>query len=220
MNRIQINLLPVEILEKRKAEKTISVMIVGAAALFSIVFLVFLYSFRLVGVEVDKLEELRADNARYEIEIVKIADFESSKIFVEERLALVDGAMSREFSWSKWLNNISLLIPNEVWLNSLDAMGTGEVSFSGTALADTNSRQLGQKSVAKWLVRLSELDDLTDVWLDSTSKDAGARREPAPDTPITEEELKMRDEMSFEIKARIAPLSEPAEGAAPPGGNT
>ncbi len=217
MSPIQINLLPAEILEKRKAEKIISLMIIGAASLFAVVFLVFLYSFRLVGAEVDKLEELRVENARYEREIVKIADFESNKIFVEERHQLVNEAVSGKYGWSKWLNNMSLLIPNEVWLDSIDIKENGEVSFSGTALADAGSRQLGQKSVAKWLVRLSELEDMTDVWLDSAMKSDGARREPTPDNPVTEEELRTRDQMSFKINASIAPL---AEAAAALGGKT
>lgn len=217
MNRLQINLLPLEILEKRKAEKIISLMIIGAAALFAVVFLVFLYSFTLVGTEIDKLEELRAENARYEREIVKIADFESNKIFVEERHQLVNEAVSLKYGWSKWLNNISLLIPNDVWLVDIDAKKDGTVNFSGTALADTGNRQLGQKSVAKWLVRLSELDDMTDVWLDSSTKSGGARREPAPDDPLTEEELRKRDLVDFKIKAKIAPLS---EGVAGVGGKT
>ncbi len=217
MNRLQINLLPLEILEKRKAEKIISLIVLGAAGLFAVVFLAFLYSSTLVGTEVDKLEELRAENARYEIEISKIGDFESSKIYVEERHQLVNEAVSRKYSWSKWLNNISLLIPNEVWLDSIDTKPNGDVTFSGTALADTGSRQLGQKSVAKWLVRLSELDDMTDVWLDSSTKSDGARREPAPDDPLTEEELRKRDLVNFRIKARIAPLAEDAAGV---GGKT
>lgn len=207
MNRIQINLLPLEILEKRKAEKIISVMIMGIVAIFAVAVLVFLYSGRLVGTEINKLEELRAENARYEIEISKIAGFESNKIFVEERQQLVNGAVGSKYGWSKWLNNISLLIPNEVWLKSISAQKDGKVVFSGQALADSGSRQLGQKSVAKWLVRLSELDDMTDVWLDTSTKDSGARREPTPDMPLTDEELRMRDQMNFSIRALIAPLS-------------
>ena len=109
-----------------------------------------------------------------------------------------------------------------MWLDSIDTKANGEVSFSGTALADTGSRQLGQKSVAKWLVRLSELDDLTDVWLESTKKDDGARREPTPDAPLTNEELRRRDQIKFKAKALITPLSEDAAGTAPSnqGGST
>lgn len=219
MNRININLLPAEIIEKRKAEKVISAMIIGAASIFGVVVLVFFYAFRLVGIEADTLYDLKVENARYETEIAKIADFESNQIFVEERLALVNGIASKKYSYSKWLNNVSLLIPNEVWLDSIKIAKDGNVNFSGTAIAGVDSRQLGQKTVAKWLVRLSELDDMTNVWLESSSKSTGARREPTPDDPLTEEELQTRDEMTFEAKAQISPE---AEKTAPPneGGST
>ncbi len=222
MNRININLLPAEIIEKRKAEKVISVMIIGAASLFGVVVLVFFYVFRLVGAEGDTLDDLKVENMRYETEIAKIADFESNKIFVEERLALINKIASEKYSFSKWLNNVSLLIPNEVWLDTIDITGEGNVSFSGTAFAGVDSRQLGQKTVAKWLVRLSELEDVTDVWLESTDRSAGARREPTPEDPLTEEELQERDQMKFKAKALIWPLSPEAEGTAPPneGGST
>lgn len=221
MSRIQINLLPPEVLEKRKAEKIITRIVMGIVALFSVMVLGFFYIFQLVGVETGKVQELQAENARYEIEIVKIADFESNKILVDERQRVIDTAIADKYSYSKWLNNLSLLIPNEVWLKDL-TIGGGSVSFSGSAVADSTTRRLGQKSVAKWLVRLAEMDDLSDVWLSSSNKTEGATREivggetPAGDTD-------MRDLMKFSVTGKLTPSNKAnSDASAPPdqGGQT
>ncbi len=217
MNRIRINLLPQEILEKRKAEKILSFLIIGIVGIFTVAIVAFLVVFGMVDGEANKLEDLKTDNFRYEQEIAKIADFEGSKIFVEERLQVVNAAIAGKYSWSKWLNNLSLLIPNEVWLDSLDIGAEGDVAFAGTALADTDSRQLGQKSVAKWLVRLSQLDDLSDVWLDTSKKSFGAEREPLPENPLTSEDLQLRDQMEFKVNAKLTPQTEDdSDVSAPP----
>ena len=216
MNRIQINLLPPEVLEKRKSEKIISRVIIGVAVLFSAVFLAFLFVFQLVDAESSKLQDLQAQNTQYEQEIAKIANFENNKIFVDARAQLVNGAVARKYSWSKWLNNLSLLIPNEVWLESLNISEAGAVDFAGQAVADSTARRLGQKSVAKWLVRLAELDDLSDVWLGSSTKSEGAVREPLADSS-DDEDANIRDVMTFSIKATLTPLTEEASAdPAPP----
>lgn len=237
MNKIRINLLPAEILEKRKAEKAISLVVVGAAGVFVLAFMVFLYFVRMVSVESGRLADLRAENSQYEQEIAKIADFENNKILVEQREQVVAAAIKKKYSFSKFLNNISLLIPNEVWIDSLSVGGAGEVKMTGSAFAPSNSRTVGQKSVAAWLVRLDELDDLADVWLENSTKVEGPDREVFPmiadpaavvgggaPPAATQGSVKATtDKMNFSIKGILTPLTDEAPvSSAPPasGGST
>jgi Tfp pilus assembly protein PilN len=213
VNHLNINLLPVEILEKRKAEKIISLIVIGMAVVFCCVFLSYLYTFSLVSGESGRLDELKAKNTQYEGEIAKIADYESNKLFVEQRQQLVEKAVASKYSWSKWLNNLSLLIPNEVWLKSVQVSGDGAVQFAGSAYADAESHNLGQKSVAKWLVRLTEINDLSNVWLEQSTKTEGEPREPGA---ASGSKTSSRDKIDFKVKAVLTPLAEKNSGSAPP----
>ncbi len=206
MNKVRINLLPKDILEKRKAEHLLVLVLVGIGAFFAVLAVV--YGFNVIRImnEQADLELLQAENSRYEREITRIADFENNKILVEQREQLVNAAIARKYSWSKFLNNISLIVPNEVWLSALSGGKDGVIQFSGQALAESGDTRMGQKSVAKWLVHLSEIEDIGDVWLSQSTKDSGPARELPPGALI--ESPNERDMMTFETNAIIKSLSE------------
>ncbi|HEY4236568.1 MAG TPA: PilN domain-containing protein [Gaiellaceae bacterium] len=98
----------------------------------------------------------------------------------EQRSLALASALGKRVSWDRVLRRFALVLPDDVWLNSV----TGNVPLdpAATAIATTTSTTLpaaateltiagytySQASVARLLERLSVVPDLTDVQLQSS----------------------------------------------------
>jgi hypothetical protein len=65
------------------------------------------------------------------------------------------------------IQEVAAVLPSDVWLTSFSgtaetATGGGQVSFAGMGFDQT--------STARWILRVSELDALTDLWVPSSTK--------------------------------------------------
>jgi type IV pilus assembly protein PilN len=211
---ININLLPKSILEKRKLEGLLKLLLLGAIVVLFAAVSVYGYNLVRIAQARNELAILKAENEAYEREISKIADFEKSKLVVDAHENLVNTAVGDKYSWSRMLNNISLIVPNEVWLTNFAVNKDGEITLSGLALSDG-----GQKVVAKWLVHLAEMRDTTDIWLTSSKREAPAGSPVGP-TPATPDDPKTPEMMEFQTKLKIKSLQLEAPAPPAPGGQT
>ncbi len=207
MDRISINLLPKEVLEKRKAEHQLAFMLLGVVVMVFLLISVYGFNFiRILQAQTD-LEAVKTENARVQTEIAKIGDFEKVRSLVEKKQNLISTITSKKYSWSRLLNNISLIVPNEIWLTKLEVQDNGKLSFSGKALAGTETSGIGHKPVAKWLVHMSELNDIEDVWLTTSKKSAaesGSQEDEELPASSTADSSSIID---FESRASIKSLS-------------
>ena len=131
MDKIQINLLPKEVLEKRVGEQRLALMLLGLVVMVGALVLVYGLNFVRVSQEQANLDIIKGENEQVQLQINKIEDFETNKNYVESRERLVATAISGKYTWSRFLNNISLIVPNEVWLQTLTAAKDGTINFSG-----------------------------------------------------------------------------------------
>lgn len=215
MDLIQINLLPKEVLEKRKSEHRLALALLGLLGMVLILCSIYgLNMVRIVQAQ-SSLEEVKAENNRLQTEIAKIGDFERIRLRVEEREALVKTVTAAKYSWSRFLNNVSLIVPNEVWLSSLTVEEEGSISFIGRALAGSRISGVGHKPVAKWMVHLEQLDDIEDVWLTSSRKGDGGTVSSVGPTLPTEKKVDAPVLVDFETKAKIKSLR-PGDPSDPP----
>lgn len=217
MDKIKINLLPKEVLEKRKAEQQLALMLLGLVVMVGVLFLVYGINFVRLAQERANLDLIKAENARVQSQIKKIADFETNKNFVESRERLVAAAVVGKYSWSRFLNNVSLIVPNEVWLQTLTVSKAGAVTFSGSALAGSLTSGIGHKPVAKWLVHLAELNDVQDVWLSSSTKaNNGGSAAAAGPSQSTTATVESSSTVVFETSAKIKSLGVSPSAPVPP----
>ena len=101
--------------------------------------------------------------------------------------ASVSAALSQRIAWDRVLREFSLVLPNDVWVTSLNlAAPVGGTSTSGLVLQGSTYSYAG---VARLLSRLSLVPDLTAVTLTSSSRaenlvtfsiSAGIKGAPAP----------------------------------------
>jgi Tfp pilus assembly protein PilN len=96
----------------------------------------------------------------------------------EQRFSALNDAMGKRLAWDRVLRELSLVVPDDVWLANLAAGGG---SAAGTTTAPTDAATAGaqtltfngftysQESVARLLNRLALVPDLGDVKLQKSS---------------------------------------------------
>lgn len=157
-----INLLPPEIIEKRLTERRwvyFFAIMIALVALFGFIYAV---TYGREFTENSALEEIKAANRQLESKIAVFKIFEARKSEVLRREAIINKAIGGEISWYRLLNEVSMLIPSEVCLSDLNLDQTGGIKM--------NCFTTDYSSVAKWLVRLGEIRELTEIWIETASK--------------------------------------------------
>ena len=92
----------------------------------------------------------------------------------DARVTALSAALTRRIAWDRILREISLVLPNDVWLRTMSA--TSPTPASGTAPAATppglpptlmtiEGSTYSHDAVARLITRLSVIPDLKNVWL-------------------------------------------------------
>jgi Tfp pilus assembly protein PilN len=153
-----INLLPPEIIEKRESEKRL--LIIGLVSLLYIAILVMIYVLLQAKLYQENLvlTQLKTQNALLNKQIAEFKIFEERKAAVDSRRQVIEQAMAGEISWYKLFLEMSMIIPNDIALESLNVDLQEGLKMNGKAK--------NYLAIAKLMVRLNELDEVENVWLD------------------------------------------------------
>lgn len=178
---IRINLIPPEITEKRKDEQRWKWVIVGAVAA-AVVLLVF-WAAMLLAVQAkqsdvaavkQEAEQLQGQTARFQI-------FQQKESDLKLREGIYESAKAGRVDWTRILNEVALVLPSDVFLDSLAGSSPTEKQASlnlvGQAVhmtSEDSEQGNGFKAVAKMLVRLTELPEIEQVWLSTVTHGSGA----------------------------------------------
>lgn len=194
---MRINLLPPEMLERRKAEKRIGWVVLGAVLVAALLAGIWAVSFfRLQGKQDDLAavqQQVQQTNAQAE----QLSVFEQRAAELETRRVTATQALEGRRNWAKLFNELSLVMPVDIWLETMVA-SENQIDASGWAIdSPKDSPDSGHKSMAKLLVRLADLDQLSNVWL-TTSVKSDFEDQPA---------------LQFSVTATV---SEPAAGSETP----
>jgi Tfp pilus assembly protein PilN len=95
----------------------------------------------------------------------------------DQRFTALSGAMGERLAWDRILREVSLVLPEDVWLSNLAAGGGSAASGAPPAAPDAPAGQsvtfngftYSQESVARLLTRLDLVPDLGDVKLQKSS---------------------------------------------------
>lgn len=182
---LRINLLPQEVLEKRRFERDIRYVALGAVA----VLLVLFAAYGVFAIQVNQrnaeLQDRKQTAANLEAQAEAFAIFEEKESELEKRLALADQALAGRVEWGRLANELSLIMPAEVWVITLTGdEEQGMTMFARAVDSETDVPDVGHKAVAKTLVRLADLDQLSSVWLGSSIK-AEYEEKPVIDFTVT-----------------------------------
>jgi Tfp pilus assembly protein PilN len=177
---IRINLLPPEIVQKRKSEGLwiyIGLAFLFVALVLGLAFVALL--FVASGLE-DDVAQAESEAQRLQAEAQQYAVFEESETDLQNREQMVEAALANHVDLTRLFEELSLVMPPSTWLDSLafddslDKEGPADIVLNGFALdPPDDTPDKGFKPVANTLVRLVDLEQLYNVWLTGTAKDAG-----------------------------------------------
>jgi Tfp pilus assembly protein PilN len=209
---IRINLLPPEILEKRKAESRRLVFLAVGLTVIALLGVAWAFVALFVGIKTGEVasKQQEAASLRAQAEAFKV--FEDRGLELQARQEIADRALAGRISWSRIMGELSLVLPPDIWLSVFDGSeqtaatagsSTTEgrpapaatLSLTGWSL-DQPAEEVngGFKSIALLLVRLDDLEQLANVWLTSAEvKPGGYRGEDAIEFVSTSDVVGSRD---------------------------
>ncbi len=164
-----INLLPPEIRARQRGRRALALAFAGAGAVLFLLLIITLIQRATLNREEEELARRNARQARLTTEVAGLRQFGDLDATVQQRRRILSTALLHDISWSKFLNDLSLTIPDNAWLVNLalassppakapsgvDSYGT--VTFTGNVL--------DFPALAGYLTRIAQIDGLTFVYL-------------------------------------------------------
>lgn len=198
---VRINLLPKEVLERRRYEKWYSYVLIGFAALLGLVGILYGY-FWLSGAQKNAdLQLLQEQSQKLQSQADAFAVFEQKEQDLVARQTVATTALAGRINMGQVSEEVSLVLPDEVWLQTMGISQVDGLTVGGyTPYSSSHSMDVSYKSVAKTLVRLNELRDVTDVWL-TTATNA----EFTGFVPVTGQTALPASVVNFTIRGKVSP---------------
>ena len=172
----QVNLLPPELRERQRTRRQTGLVIAGVAlVLVVLVGMYVLQTMRLSELDQD-LQDQQAANQELRVQIAELDQFRQLEAALQEREQLVEGLFQNQILWSSALQDISDVIPSEMWLTNLTGTVTqGEPGATTTAGGSVGSIQFtgsafDYPTVALWLTRLEQIEGWENSWTSSAQK--------------------------------------------------
>lgn len=196
---IRVNLLPKDILERRRYERYFVWVYVAAAVLIVGIVAVWL----VLGLQVQSknrdLQSRKELASELKTEADAYAVFEQKQSQLTSQEAVAQQALAGRINWAKVSNEVSLVLPSDVWTTGITTDQETGVELTLVARDVTDAPDVGQKAVARTMVRLNDLESLYDVWLKSSTK-----------TPAAEGTT--QGTVDFQVSAKV---TKPASASAP-----
>lgn len=165
-----VNLLPPEIVDKRKSASARNTAIAMVALSALAVAGVFAWSLISANNAEKKLEDERAKTAGLNAQAAKYAEVPKILAQVESAKNAQTTAMGKEVLWYRYLNNLALTYPDRVWLTTFTAniatdgaaAATGPFSTAGVGTISVTGQGYQHSDVAAWLDMLARSEGVAD----------------------------------------------------------
>lgn len=187
----RIDLIPPELVEKHQARRIIGLIAIGSAVIFAILIFVYVLTLGRILIATDRVDQIAAENTKVQAHIAKLKPYNERKTVLDDRQKIVETIVADQVLWSSVLNDISMVVPNDIWLKSVK-MDIGPI-LSAKASASATSKTVtkppitivgnafNHAAVARWLVHLGEINQFRGVWLDyATEQTLAASQTTSP----------------------------------------
>lgn len=171
----RVNLLPPEIAERRRFRRIQYGLGAGVLATAGVVALLFVSASASVDSANDELTSANAENARLQAETATYADVAGIYAQAAAAEAMLTEAMGQEVRYSRFLSDLSLSIPENVWLKNLTfaqgdtppAVGSTEPGIGTVTVAGVG---FSHDDVAVWLESLAGQEGYTNPYFSSATE--------------------------------------------------
>ena len=182
----RIDLLPVAYVRRRQERRNVSyVLIVGVVIVLLLVGWYFLLRSDISDAK-DELAAVNAQNAALQAQIDELARFAALDAEVKAKRTALQTVFAGDIDWPAIMTEIAMVVPGEVWLDSLSA-SAGATEGASPVTSETNTIRLTRQvavgrlsfagnsascmpGVAKWLIRLAAVDEFDAAWLGNAAE--------------------------------------------------
>lgn len=184
---VRINLLPPEIIERRRYERYYPRIFVVAGVLVGILLVVWVVLGLFVSSKEAQLQQTQQSTQQLQAQAESFSVFEQRREVLEARSKIADLALVDRIDMGGLAEDVTYILPEEVWIASLLANEESGMVLTGYAEArvDENNFNVGYKSVAATLVRLNSLASLNNVWLTKATVEQYQAYQPSSDASLT-----------------------------------
>jgi Tfp pilus assembly protein PilN len=175
----QVNLLPADVRRRQQTRRFTGIVITAGAIVVGLLIVVlFLQASRLSSAN-NKLAAQEATNRALQTRIAGLAQFKQLKAQLSAERSLVMGLTSGQVKWSGALQDVSMVIPSQMYLTSMSgtlnqAQGPGPAPpAAGAGLVGSLQFQgfaTDQQSVALWLTRLESVKGWVNAWITTDTR--------------------------------------------------
>jgi Tfp pilus assembly protein PilN len=183
-----VNLLPPEIAERkafRKMQLRLGGLVVVAAG---VVGLLYYQAAGGVGPAQDRLDAAQSQSTTLQHQIADLSNVTKTRAQYEAAQAALAKVLGSDVRWSRYLNDLSITLPANVWVENVAVSQTSPSSTTGTTGATTSTsaastatagglgtlkiqgKALSFNDVAVWLETLAKEKGYTNVWLSQGAK--------------------------------------------------
>ncbi|MEI8081934.1 MAG: hypothetical protein WCI74_08840 [Actinomycetes bacterium] len=171
---MRINLLPPEVLERRRYEKWYGYIFIVFAVLLVLILIVYGFFMFSGSQKNGDLQLLQEQSQKVQKQAEAFGVFQQKEADLATRQGIASTALAGCINMGRISEEVSLVLPDEVWLSSMKADATDPAKVTllltgFTPFSSSHTMDVSYKSVAKTLVRLNELADVYDVWLTSAA---------------------------------------------------
>jgi Tfp pilus assembly protein PilN len=164
----RVNLLPPEIAEKATLRKAQFAMAGVGAAAVAVVGLLYVNASHEVSEANEQKAEVAAASVKLNAELKSLQNVRDVYARVDAAKLTLASAMKNEVLWSSYLHDLTLRVPDNVWLTSLSASvdagkatgsaaaGAAPVLDPGIGTVNISGVAFDHPDVAKWLESLSQ----------------------------------------------------------------
>jgi Tfp pilus assembly protein PilN len=178
----QINLLPPEVVRRRRARRLTTLLSIGVAGLVVLMLLIYVVEAARLSSANSQLARQQHTNATLQAKVDQLSSFARDQQTLANKRQILASLTQNEVRWSVILSDLATIIPQNVWLTQLtgtvqvQAPGAatttsagqpvpttyGQIQLTGCALPDPDGPHL---EVAGWLVRLGVPREFANAYL-------------------------------------------------------
>ncbi len=167
---VRINLLPPELIERRKWERFYPYVFVVAAIMIGAVVVVWLGMQLAVNQRNEVLQQTKTTTEQLSSQAEAFAIFERQQQELADRQVIAQDALAGRINMGRLAEDVSLVLPDEAFLTDMNAdEATGMLLNGNIAMASNPLVKQAYKSVAATLVRLASVPEIYDVWLNTAA---------------------------------------------------
>jgi Tfp pilus assembly protein PilN len=182
----RIDLLPASYAVRRRERRNVSlVLVAGALVVLLLLGWYFLLRGQISSARTD-LAAVQRQNQGLQAQIDELQIFAELDAEVKGKRTALRTAFAGDIDWPAIMTEIAMVVPGEIWLDGLtasagDTEGSSQVLSEANPIRLTKATPVGRISfngnsascmpgVAKWLIRLAQVDEFEAAWLGSAAE--------------------------------------------------